>query len=261
MTYLIGDQLELKRQYEQIQWLESFLKYQQEILHPSDYLNNWGRHLVLRNEILSSSAKPTLTNVQPDIKLEGKLNIVSESALRKKADEAYYAGDKSSFDDGHANSSKFRSNLFQKHNLSEKSSRILKSYMGKTVNNNSPTLSEKSNSNLPAQYLDFKEPPELTKTPSSNLTISVQKEFNQNGSLNKKSSLRPGSNIEAQEFSSGSPEKSSPEKMSPLLNEQQKSSISKGFRQVGSRYQPSKDIVEENDDEEVDNDDDLKIGR
>jgi hypothetical protein len=100
MTYLIGDQLELKRQYEHIQWMESFLKYQQDILHPSDYLNNWGRHLLLRNEVLSSSAKPSLTNVQADIKLEGKLNVVSESTLRKKADESYFGIEKNSFDEG-----------------------------------------------------------------------------------------------------------------------------------------------------------------
>jgi len=28
MSYLIGDQLELKRQYDQIQWIESFLQYE-----------------------------------------------------------------------------------------------------------------------------------------------------------------------------------------------------------------------------------------
>lgn len=98
MTYLIGDQLELKRQYEQIQWLESFLKYQQEILHPSDYLNNWGRHLVLRNEILSLSNIPVMTNVQADIRLEGKLQVVSDSNLRKKHEESYFAPEKSSYD-------------------------------------------------------------------------------------------------------------------------------------------------------------------
>lgn len=98
MTYLIGDQLELKRQYEQIQWLESFLKYQQEILHPSDYLNNWGRHLVLRNEILSLSNIPVMTNVQADIRLEGKLQVVSDSNVRKKHEENYFSPEKSSYE-------------------------------------------------------------------------------------------------------------------------------------------------------------------
>ena len=63
MTFLIGDQLELKRQYEQVQWIESFLKYQQEILSPSDYLNNWSRHIILRNEILNLSNIPIVSNV------------------------------------------------------------------------------------------------------------------------------------------------------------------------------------------------------
>ena len=101
MTYLIGDQLELKRQYEQIQWLESFLKYQQEILHPSDYLNNWGRHLVLRNEILSLSNIPNMTNVQADIRLDGKLSVFSDSNNRKKHEEnSYFSPEKSSVFEG-----------------------------------------------------------------------------------------------------------------------------------------------------------------
>lgn len=82
MSYLIGDQLELKRQYDQIQWMESFLKYQQEVLTPSDYLNAWSKHMGLRNEVLSVSNLPILTNVQPDIRLEGKINVVTDSTVK-----------------------------------------------------------------------------------------------------------------------------------------------------------------------------------
>lgn len=55
MGFLIADQLELKRQYEQMQWMEAFLKYQQEILDPSDYLRSWGRHVLLRNDVINES--------------------------------------------------------------------------------------------------------------------------------------------------------------------------------------------------------------
>ena len=34
LTFLIGDQLELKRQYDHIQWMESFLRYSLEIQEP-----------------------------------------------------------------------------------------------------------------------------------------------------------------------------------------------------------------------------------
>ena len=64
MSYLIGDQIEIKRQYEQMQWLQSFLRYQQDILTPADYLNSWSRHLMLRNECINLNNIPIITNVQ-----------------------------------------------------------------------------------------------------------------------------------------------------------------------------------------------------
>ena len=64
MSYLIGDQIEIKRQYEQMQWLQSFLRYQQDILTPADYLNSWSRHLMLRNECINLTNIPVTTNVQ-----------------------------------------------------------------------------------------------------------------------------------------------------------------------------------------------------
>lgn len=85
MSYLIGDQLELKRQYDYIQWMESFLKYQQEVLSPSDYLNAWSKHNGLTNETLSVSNMPILTNVQPDIRLEGKINVVTDLTMKGMA--------------------------------------------------------------------------------------------------------------------------------------------------------------------------------
>ena len=76
MSFLIGDQLEIKRQYEQIQWLQSFLKYQQGILTPADYLNAWSRHQRMRSEIINLSSVPVVTNVQADMRVEGRITVL-----------------------------------------------------------------------------------------------------------------------------------------------------------------------------------------
>lgn len=89
MSFLIGDQLEIKRQYEQIQWLQSFLKYQQGILTPADYLNSWSRHQRMRSEIINLSNVPTITNVQADMRVEGRVAVLSDSKLRAMNDDSY----------------------------------------------------------------------------------------------------------------------------------------------------------------------------
>jgi hypothetical protein len=43
LNVLLADQLELRRRYEEIQWAESFLKYQYEVLEPQNYLRSWFR--------------------------------------------------------------------------------------------------------------------------------------------------------------------------------------------------------------------------
>lgn len=48
-------------------------------MNPSDYLYAWSRHIGLRNEVLNISNIPQLSVVQPDIRLEGKLVVVSDS--------------------------------------------------------------------------------------------------------------------------------------------------------------------------------------
>jgi hypothetical protein len=69
MSYLIGDQLELKRQYDYIQWMESFLKYEEKLLVPSDFLYIWNRHTQLRKDVLNLSSIPIITDVKADLKI------------------------------------------------------------------------------------------------------------------------------------------------------------------------------------------------
>lgn len=37
----MSEQLEVKRQYDYIQWMESFLKYEMGVLPPNDFLIAW----------------------------------------------------------------------------------------------------------------------------------------------------------------------------------------------------------------------------
>lgn len=41
LSYLISDQLEIRRQYDYIQWMESFLKYEFNVLPPNAFLSSW----------------------------------------------------------------------------------------------------------------------------------------------------------------------------------------------------------------------------
>jgi hypothetical protein len=83
LSFLIADQIEIKRQYEQIQWLQSFLRYQQDILNPADYLNAWSRHLNLRTDIINQNIASSVSNIQPDMRVEGRVTVVSDAKLRQ----------------------------------------------------------------------------------------------------------------------------------------------------------------------------------
>lgn len=80
---LLCAQLEMKRQIDYINWVECFLKYQQEVLSPSIFMTSWGRHLSLRQGLHTSEDLAELHAIQPDIKLEGKMQIVVESKVRE----------------------------------------------------------------------------------------------------------------------------------------------------------------------------------
>ena len=47
LSYLISDQLEIRRQYDYIQWMESFLKYESNVLPPNAFLSSWTKYLFL----------------------------------------------------------------------------------------------------------------------------------------------------------------------------------------------------------------------
>lgn len=88
LSFLIADQVEIKRKYEQIQWIQQFLRYQMDILSPADYLNAWSRYLVLRNDLISVPL-PVETDVQPDMRVEGRITVLADTKIKNAQDESF----------------------------------------------------------------------------------------------------------------------------------------------------------------------------
>ena len=74
--------MELRRQYEEIQWAESFLKYQLEVLNPHHYLTSWFRHLERKNELMTSRDLE-IGNVDADLRMVGELTVTTHAAHKK----------------------------------------------------------------------------------------------------------------------------------------------------------------------------------
>ena len=106
VSALLSAQLELKRQMEEVAWVEGFLKYQQEVLNPPLFLQAWERHLRHRGDLRSADQDVQLPLA--DLRLEGALQVVSE--LRPKPS----ALDSLSGQSTPSVSSKFRSQLFSR---------------------------------------------------------------------------------------------------------------------------------------------------
>jgi hypothetical protein len=112
---LLSTELELKRQMEQVAWVEGFLKYQQEVLSPALFMVAWGRHLRQRGELHTTSDMSELQLVHSDLRLEGALQVVSEASLRPKPSllDSVSSGQSTP----QTVSSKFRSQLFSRHQI------------------------------------------------------------------------------------------------------------------------------------------------
>ena len=67
MSLLMSDHIELKRQLDEIQWMEKFIKYEFEVLSPNDFLLSWERHMAYRKLAISYSF--TTNKVLPDMKI------------------------------------------------------------------------------------------------------------------------------------------------------------------------------------------------
>lgn len=85
MSLLMSDHIELKRQLDEIQWMEKFIKYEFEVLSPNDFLLSWERHMAFRRQAIANSF--TTSKVLPDMKIEGFLVATTEEELKKGEDK------------------------------------------------------------------------------------------------------------------------------------------------------------------------------
>jgi len=67
MSMLMSDHIELKRQLDEIQWMEKFIKYEFEVLSPNDFLLAWERHQAFRKLAIGNTF--TTNKVLPDMKI------------------------------------------------------------------------------------------------------------------------------------------------------------------------------------------------
>ena len=116
ISNLVAKEMEIKRQLEEISWIECFLKYEQEILSPAHFMVAWGRHCDLRSEIFTTEDLYEISQVLPDIKLEGHLHVTTENAIRSRNGGASDLQSLAS-STPKTSSSKFRSQLFNRHQV------------------------------------------------------------------------------------------------------------------------------------------------
>jgi hypothetical protein len=65
LSYLISDQLEIRRQYDYIQWMESFLKYEFNVLPPNSFLASWIKYPPPHAGTLSSGRTSSISTTSP----------------------------------------------------------------------------------------------------------------------------------------------------------------------------------------------------
>ena len=67
MSLLMSDHIELKRQLDEIQWMEKFIKYEFSVLSPNDFLLSWERHQMYRRQAINNSFGTN--KILPDMKV------------------------------------------------------------------------------------------------------------------------------------------------------------------------------------------------
>ncbi len=69
LNILLGDQLELERQVQEINYLEQFLEYQQTGIDVFPLLFNWSKHLLMRQNLHDFRHFRNEIDVWPDLKV------------------------------------------------------------------------------------------------------------------------------------------------------------------------------------------------
>jgi vacuolar-type H+-ATPase subunit D/Vma8 len=84
LSVLLGEEAELRRQLEHIDWIEGFLNYQKGILGARSFLDAWRSHQALRTMAHQKPLLRAQIDVFPDLKCEGELRVITDAHLREQ---------------------------------------------------------------------------------------------------------------------------------------------------------------------------------
>lgn len=79
LALLLGEELELRRQLGEIEWMETFLAYQKTVLKPTAFLASWNKHTGVRTLLgaaESAAARPPL-DVLADLQVAGSVSVLA----------------------------------------------------------------------------------------------------------------------------------------------------------------------------------------
>eukprot|EP01138_Halocafeteria_seosinensis_P011214 gb/GECG01011455.1/.p1 GENE.gb/GECG01011455.1/~~gb/GECG01011455.1/.p1 ORF type:complete len:970 (+),score=148.53 gb/GECG01011455.1/:1-2910(+) len=90
IAVLLGEELELRRQKQQIEWTEDFVPILREALPPMDFIKAWDKHQAMRSALYSQAggrvglkqSRAVLDDVRGDLQLVGHLEVIPESDAR-----------------------------------------------------------------------------------------------------------------------------------------------------------------------------------
>jgi len=86
MSSLLAEEVELRRQLQQMEWMEAYLDLQREGASQVDFLNGWKCHVQLRADLARNSLRTAtvLEGITADLELSGGVQIQSRSALERQ---------------------------------------------------------------------------------------------------------------------------------------------------------------------------------
>ena len=79
MNALLSEEMELRRQFEQLNWMEEFLEYSKDRVAPTDALQVMRMHVVARQTLERMWKEPRLDSIKADIVLSGNMSVSLES--------------------------------------------------------------------------------------------------------------------------------------------------------------------------------------
>ena len=75
MNALLSEEMELRRQFEQLNWMEEFLEYSKDRVAPTDALEMMHTHVIARQTLERMWKEPRLDSIKADIVLSGNMSV------------------------------------------------------------------------------------------------------------------------------------------------------------------------------------------